>query len=200
MLKALKEINLEEGFKIKIFDDELTLDTFEGTSDIFIMANFGRQGLREEGKDHGDCLRIAKDQKMHIFAVRAYIHSGEAYSLVFDDWKEKDKRPFPPVSSVSGQMSDRFDSGWQGYLLVSKKEYPKREAAYEAAKGILEDYQAYVNGEGYMWEYEDPEGNSLGSCGGYLSIRACEEDAMSTHTARQKVEGIQLSIPFTEEV
>jgi hypothetical protein len=191
-MSALKTLNLPDGFKIEIHRSDLS-NPFDDQEGVFVLDSFGRRSIRGQSADHVESLKRAQDENMHVFAVRAYAHSGEAYSLVKGDWKAKHSNPFPPASS--GQM---WDSGWQGYLLVSKKEFPKRAKAYEAAKGMLKCYQAYANGEGYGWQYVNPEGDTEDSCWGYYNEEDCMQDAQAAHQHRIDQEGEQLSLPLEE--
>jgi hypothetical protein len=194
-MSAIKTVNLSDGFKIEIHRSDLS-NPFDDQEGVFVLDSFGRRSIRGQSADHVESLKRAKDENMHVFAVRAHTHSGEAYSLVKEDWKAKHSKPFPPAQS--GQIGGRWDSGWQGYLLVSKKEHPKRAKAYEAAKGLLERYQAYVNGEGCGWHYVTPDGDIEDSRWGYYDEDSCMSEAQAAHQNRLDQEGEQLSLPLEE--
>lgn len=76
--------------------------------------------------------------------------------------------------------SNPFANKWDSYLfgIIAIEDGPcTREKALEVFKNEVEEYECYLNGEGYMYEIEK-EGEVIASCRGYLSIEEAQGEAI----------------------
>lgn len=124
-------------------------------------AEFKRTFLGEEDMN-GDFVEPSFPGTWHIFPVRAYSHSGMAFSL------DATQYPFncPWDSAWSGMIAIRSDNRTADF---SEGETPEAWARREASKRI-EWFNAYFNGEFYGWNVEGPYCDD--SCWGYLVANA----------------------------
>lgn len=91
----------------------------------------------------------AANNGFHCYPVFKYEHGNVAYSIA----------PF----------SCPWDSGQAGYLLLSLEEWSAMDDKADSyAKGTLESYSSWCNGEIYGWIVEDEDGETLESCWGYI--------------------------------
>lgn len=101
----------------------------------------------DDARDWYQGKRIPQQKDYHIFAVSAYIHSGVALSLSNDTY------PF----------NDRWDTSHVGLVLLSRKEWKRRDKALKFAKGLIETWNQYLCGDvyGIVCEKFDKEKNSI---------------------------------------
>lgn len=145
-----------------------------------------------------DEVKKAKRQGDVVFRLFAYIHSGTALSL----------------ESFYGRLPQghaEFDSGQCGVVIVRRKSLIEnfgkkrmtkklRERAYEIAKGEVEEFTQYLNGQVYGYRVDDGEGDS---CYGYYSTEDAMTEAKSAvdyavAQAKAEAEKLQPSLPFPE--
>lgn len=116
--------------------------------------------LKAEFEDSkGRALEIVK--AFHVFPLDAYVHSGVALRLHGEG------------------IQCRFDtSGYVGAVYVSKKEARTHKEAEKIARGLVETWQDYLNGNIYAFHIEDKDGDRVGdSCGGFYGDTG-KEDAI----------------------
>lgn len=110
--------------------------------------------------DPESALRFAKDHGYEVFLMRGYIHSGVAYCC-------------DPVGRNSYPFTCPWDSGFAGFVLVKRADYPERKKAdkglrQRAANSLCDTVTQWANGENYWYEIRDDSGECLDSCGGYI--------------------------------
>jgi hypothetical protein len=95
--------------------------------------------------------RPAVFESFHVFPLEAYIHSGVRLYL------------------SGGCAVDRaWDVSQIGAVLVSRAEWPERDAAEKAAQGLIDTWNCYLSGDVWVLTVTDPEGGEVdGPCGGY---------------------------------
>lgn len=174
-----------KGLKISIFQDDDPMNPFvecDGEPDIITFMRRHDFTTRKEdsGLDPESFLKKAKAGNYFVRPLYAYIHSGIAFSL-----------------SRDGQFTDRFDSGFAGFMFWTPKkreslglsdsyidsilqENETRESwlvnSLESAVEVLNDY---TNGNCYFYTVENAEGETLDSCGGFLGDYDSEGGALS---------------------
>lgn len=150
-----------KGLTIKIYPDDSANSPDEGGGDDgLFLVHFHRdcQIEREKIITEDDLRRwyqgeeIDQEKQYHIFAVEAYIHSGVVLALA------NDQRYFP---------DRQWDVSHVGAVLASKNEWSMRKAAKNAARGLIETWNAYLSGDVYGYVIENGEGENLGSCWGF---------------------------------
>ena len=85
------------------------------------------------------------------FFLSCYQHSGVAWSLLGDG------------------MQCPWDSTKHAGILMLSPNIPK-DKRVEAAQSVLEEYNAFCNGEVYWYSLEDSDGNDVSSCTGFLGL------------------------------
>jgi hypothetical protein len=107
--------------------------------------------------------RPAVFDPFHVFLLEAYIHSGVRLYL-----------------SGGCKVDRAFDVSQVGAVLVARAEWPDAEKAREAAKGLIETWNQYLNGDIWTLSVTDPEGNELdGPCGGFYGYYYTIEEGKS---------------------
>jgi len=128
-------------------------------------------------KDWDDCRAAIAEHKRNgamVFQVFAYIHGSTHLSL----------ESFHNACLPQGHAY--FDSGPCGWIVVPKKgimenwggkKWTKklREKAYDVAKGDIETFNQYLNGEVYGYIVDD----GGDSCWGYYSVEDAMDEAKS---------------------
>ena len=122
------------------------------------------QNIKGELEEELDSL--SEFDGYYIFPVYAYIHSGVALSL------GRNTYPF----------TDPWDTSMRGFALISKTEIDyelnrKRIKEHEGktneemvqsfAEGLIEEWNDYLSGNVYGFQWEDHKGNEVGSCWGF---------------------------------
>jgi hypothetical protein len=160
------------GYSIKIYPDYDYSETPDdwGNDDVFLVAfhrdftverdGFDIETMRavmnggkyEDGSKHERAQEILHDY--HIFGLEAYIHSGVHLSL-----------------SHEGNYPDRqWDVSQLGCVMVEKKSARMKKTARERALGLLETWNAVLEGSVYGYVVEDEtHGTTFNeSCWGYI--------------------------------
>lgn len=127
-----------------------------------------------------DALRHAKAEGYDVFKIRGYIHSGVAYSC-------------DPLAAFRYPFTCPWDSGFAGFALVKRAEFPERKKADKGrrnkiAESMLQELASWANGETYWYEVKDSEGETLDSCGGYIGHEYALENARESadsHAAKE---------------
>jgi hypothetical protein len=190
---TVKQKTLERGVTVKVvldetdntecpigsYDDAVRLVKFSrrnGTSDTAC-----ERGERSPFKEPGDVLTWAKANRFIVYPVFKYEHGNVAYKT----------SPF----------SCPWDSGQAGYLLLDRKEWPRRGKKSDTyAKAVLESYTSWCNGEVYGFVIEDEDGEVLGSCWGFIGeIDYCLEEGISAAEWHVKTIGEDKAKVFAEE-
>jgi len=111
---------------------------------------FGAYIKHEDFDEYKDeAKEVAK--KFWIFGVDAYIHSGISLSL-----------------HGTGYRCKWDTSDYVGCVIVAKKEARLQEKAEKIARGIIETWNDYVQGNVYGYSCIDPvTGESFGGCWGF---------------------------------
>jgi len=164
-----------KGYVIKIEVDDCATDPSEWGDGILIthMAGsryiLGNTPVSDPVRWRADRLaelrrespKTKKADLMFEYPVYALVHSGVALSM----------HPF----------SCPWDSGQSGVISISRKQakecFPsiRTRAALEAKvrellAGFLKTFNQYISGEVYSYTIEDPEGESIDSCGGFYGM------------------------------
>lgn len=153
----------DHGIKIYSFSNRYNLGEDGGYSESStILSNICYDLGIDYNDDTTEEQMINRIQKKAIFEpIYIYEHSSVALSTT----------PF----------NDRWDSGQVGWYLVDKNSleknfgYKKRtkkaiEQVEKRVSGLLDNMQAHINGDVYMWFIYDSEGEILESCTEYYDI------------------------------
>lgn len=144
-----------------------------------------------------DEIRRIKDV-VWMRRIRMYDHSGIALSL-----------------GTSYPFNDAWDSGWVGYIFLTREDILKNygckrigkkvlERAIKCAEAEFDEYDAYVRGEVYGYRVvvddgSEDDGTEIDSCWGYFGDagRKCMlEDAKGSIDYYRKTHLIQLPLPL----
>jgi len=143
-----------------------------GNEDCFLVA-FDKRNFWVERKGYEKDTFVGEDGLIenphpdyHVFLLRAYIHSGVALSL-----------------GTEYPFNDSWDSGWIGYVLVSKAEWPDPLKARLAALAEVETWNQYLSGDIWGYVVEKVESCDLGhehatemdSCWGFYGEETAKE-------------------------
>ena len=164
--------HLDHGITVKIALDDGGAECPLGSYDDHVrLVEFSRRngvsdtGVTKRGEspfsEPSDVAPWAKANGFICYPVFKYEHGNVAYSL--------------------GAFSCPWDSGQCGYLLLSRKEWKRRGKRSDSyAKGALESYTSWCNGEVFGYIIEDSDGNELDSCWGFIGdSKYCLEDALA---------------------
>lgn len=176
-IKAKTTFVSDEGFEFTFrpMDDGLTIEkTKDGYEARYLVQDDNADSPKEWADeslflvaDHRDfCVKpignstfetVTSDYKNthYIFGLEAYIHSGVVLAL-----------------SQEGNFPDRnCDTSQLGAVFVSKKEWPDKAAARDAALGLIKTWNMYLCGDvyGIVKETYDHDKNHLhqDSCWGF---------------------------------
>lgn len=116
----------------------------------------------EQPKEDPQDWHAAQPKGSIILPIIMYEHSGIALS-----------------TSRGGQFSDPWDSGQVGYIIATPEQIRAnflvkritkrtREKAIEVLRSEVDEYSKYLGGETYGYIIEDPEGDQLDSCWGFI--------------------------------
>lgn len=123
-----------EAKKEKLLDKEIKKRTGRSVGGI---SRELAQAIAEDDKENEEAQEYIK--KYHIFGLEAYIHSGVVLAL-----------------SREGNFVDRqWDVSQLGLVFASKKEWRSRKKAAEAARGLIETWNAGLSGDVYGIVRED---------------------------------------------
>ncbi len=131
----------------------------EGFSEGTVQAIFNR-GRYEDDSIHHEAREIMR--KYWVFPLEAYIHSGVSLYLAGD------------------RARDRWDSSTLGAVFVAKSEWKRSAKAEDAARGLVQTWNQYINGEVYGYMIETPDGEEEGGCWGFYGddgIKQITEEA-----------------------
>ena len=161
------------GYTIKIATDNVPINPREELDNTGKMVFF--HGWYNLGDDHnydpGDSIEELiesikeNEDVLLILPVSMYDHSG--------------------ISFYHGQPTNYWDSGYIGVHYITKESWKKihgdsefsEEEGVRILKSELETYQQYINGEVYLYDVIDLDGNSIDSCGGYYGYDYVEKAA-----------------------
>ena len=195
-----KEFALTDGSVIRIERDE-DVNLIVAMEDGIILDQFARRSIKSRFNSHEEALQHAAKEKMFVFALRCYHHSGDSYHVAAADWSDKINNPFPKRKSDGSDLpypyNDQRDSGWAGYVMVPAKRFTEspnptgqeldkillaeaaRDKALEQARMYVDVYQ---NGM-FRWDRfvndEFDEGFS-----GFYSLEDAEADAKNCNKRR----------------
>ena len=120
--------------------------------------------VKQNVADYYGGEKIPQEDKYHIFNLSMFSHSGIILSL---------SRTF--ISDSGG-----WDTSHVGLVLVSKKEWHKRDNACEAAESLVNEWNAVLSGDVYgcVVEYYNKNKKQLNqeSCWGYIGFEAAKEE------------------------
>jgi hypothetical protein len=179
----MEPIQLLDGTSLVFVTGEPCTSPEDGYDDkTMVFDRFAHRDSIHKFNDHEAALAHAQQHGMHVFAVRAYSHSGICYHVVAADWDDKQNNPFPQRqrdgSDLPYPFNCQFDSAWAGYVMVSvehilgEKTTTKRQVfkalldkdqrakAHELAVSIVRDMQGYWDGVCYQYEHLDADGTS----------------------------------------
>lgn len=149
------------GLTISLHTDEdaRSPDEWEN-NDIFLAydtrrVRAGSKGYARGGADHADAY--------HVFALD--VKDGPYTTLYLGDVVAA------PVEDDEDE--DRTD----GYVYVSRKEWPDEDGARKAAESLVEEWNTYLSGDVYGYTVEDEDGEQVESCWGFYGIDAVREEA-----------------------
>jgi hypothetical protein len=195
-----KELALTDGSVIRIQRDE-DMSLIMAMEDDIILDQFARRSIKSRFDSHKEALQHAAKEKMFVFALRCYRHSGDSYHVAAAIWDDKLNNPFPKRkpdgSDLPYPYNDQRDSGWAGYVMVPAKRFADsqnptgrelnkilmdenmRDKALEQARQYVDAYQ---NGM-FRWDRfvndEFEEGFS-----GFYSLEDAEADAKNCNKRR----------------
>ncbi|MDO8705368.1 MAG: hypothetical protein Q7J84_10525 [Sulfuricaulis sp.] len=122
----------------------------------------------EDSDQHAETAARIESGDLIGFAVYAYIHSGVVLSAA----------PFscPWDSGQSGFIYvDRATAlEWHGGKILTAK---KRAATINSLHGVLQSYSDWQSGECYRYVIEDPAGEKLDSCCGFIGYDYALQEA-----------------------
>lgn len=166
------------GFKIKIYQDEDSLDPREQFDPFGKMVCFHskyRLGDKHDFSDPDELTEFLKEEEAIYLPLFLYDHSGISMST---------SRGYP--------FNCPWDSGQVGVIYVTRndarKEYPKgqyKEKVLTLLEGEVETYDSYISGDVFGWVVEDANGESLDSCWGYYGHK---EMNFMIDTAKESVD------------
>jgi len=120
--------------------------------------------VKQNVADYYGGEKIPQEDKYHIFNLSMFSHSGIILSL---------SRTF--ISDSGG-----WDTSHVGLVLVSKKEWHKRDNACEAAESLVNEWNAVLSGDVYgcVVEYYNKNKKQLNqeSCWGYIGFEAAKAE------------------------
>lgn len=150
-----------QGFDIEFrYDEDAQSPDDWGNDDAFLVYDHRQFYVERKGFAPEDIYEAISEGKKiyegyYVFPVYAYIHSGVALSLGNNSY------PFtcPWDTSMKGFCLVKRTKGW---TWTNKK-------AYEAAKSIIADWNQYLSGDvwGYNWDH--------GGCWGYYDTNTIPE-------------------------
>lgn len=115
----------------------------------------------ETGKPNAELAEQLKDGR--AFWLDIYEHGGTSYSLHAEG------------------TQDQWDTAGKGGLIILTDDALKEVDAYKyreaAARGYLETYTEWANGEVYGYQIEDADGDDVDSCYGFYGLDYCKEQA-----------------------
>ena len=192
---------LADGTFIIVDTDDDTDNPFDSYADEnMVFDTFARRSTVNKFKDHEAAIAFAEDHSMHVFAVRCYSHSGDAYHVVEQDW-DRQTFPFPQITKglLPGQFGDQFDSAWAGYVMVAASHFMTngknasrismdaklqdaacREEAFKLAQSTMETFNGYIGGDLYRWTHESAEREFVDGLGGFTSEDEARQYALNT--------------------
>lgn len=121
-------------------------------------------------------------REYHFFPVAALIHSGVYLRLGQGGFAED---------------SGGWDTSHVGAVLVSKKEWKRRDKAASAAASHVDTWNQYLSGDVWGYVVEDSAGDHLDSCGGFYGLDYCREEAKSS--AESHAKGIKAAVKMVAE-
>ena len=124
-------------------------DVYGSVEDALGDGFLFRQGNRNYQNYEADFDRADYPDIDHWFVLDVYEHGGIAYSL------------------TGGGMQCQFDTA-RGGAILGIPTWEGQGDVKEIAQAILNDINAYCNGEVYWYAIEDGHGNLLDSCGGFI--------------------------------
>lgn len=189
-----KEFALTDGSVIRIErDDDVNLVSKMLEEDEIILDQFARRSIKSRFKNHEEALHHATTEKMFVFALRCYSHSGDSYYVSAANWGDKFNRPFPLRQSDGSDLpypyNDQWDSAWAGYVMVPAKRFTDspNPNGRELNKILLDEemwnkaleqarryVDVYENGM-FRWERVVNGEHDEGCCGFY-SLEEAEAD------------------------
>ena len=112
----------------------------------------------------------AVNKEFHIFPVDAYIHSGISLSL-----------------HGEGMQCKWDSSSYVGCIIVARSEARTIKQAEKIARGILETWNDYLQGNVYRYVCVDPQtGETIGSCSGFYGYN--HEESGLLDNAREEID------------
>lgn len=165
-MKAHETIKGRAGLRAKIIQDEVDcspadnqdggLFLISGHRDFYVPAP-DEKDVRPDFADY-----VAEFGESHwVFPVEAYIHGGVSLAL-----------------SGRGNFPDRqWDVSQCGAIFASKSEWPLRESAEKAARGLVEYWNQYLSGDVWGVVIEDRNGEHVDSCWGYYGLEYARQEA-----------------------
>lgn len=212
-----KEFALTDGSVIRIErDDDVNLTSSMLEEDEIILDQFARQSIKSRFTNHEEALHHATKEKMFVFALRCYSHSGDSYHVAAANWDDKWNMPFPRRQTDGSDLpypyNDQWDSGWAGYVLVPAKRFTDSQnpTGRELNKILLdEDMRAkaleqarqyvdvYENGM-FRWERLVND-ECEGGCAGFYSLEDAEADAKDCNKSRLFPEPVAAPAPVVKD-
>lgn len=212
-----KEFALTDGSVIRIErDDDVNLVSKMLEEDEIILDQFARRSIKSRFRHHEDALHYATTEKMFVFALRCYSHSGDSYHVAAANWDDKFNNPFPKRQSDGSDLpypyNDQWDSGWAGYVMVPAKRFTDspnpngrelnkilldeemRAKALEQARRYVDVYE---NGM-FRWERVVNDEYDEGCCGFY-TLEDAEEDAKSCFKDKVFPEPVAAPAPVVKD-
>lgn len=123
----------------------------EGFSEGHVRAMLAG-GKYEDGSVNSDAAQDRK--KYRMFAVHPYTHSGTTLRL---------GGYYAKKMTIDEAYSVRIDS----VAFIARSEWPNERKALDAAAGLINEWNDYLSGSVYGYTVTDPDGETVGACGGF---------------------------------
>lgn len=169
-MTGIEHYQLKDGQRLRIEIDESGIDPRDGHCKDFICIKGDHRHNRPNELlfdfDKENIREIKKDY--WVFKLDVYEHSGVVFHL-------------------SGEWCPRGREN-VGFIAMDRKEFVKQDEAKKAARSIIEERNAYINGEIYRYTIEKPkirtseDGDKMTtwefveSCGWFTNIEDIKKD------------------------
>lgn len=205
MPEPFKTLEYPEGYHVELFYDEDAsnpVTEFDSQPKIIMHAGAERRCGWTTDREWAGYLEEALSHDWKTFKRLAQVHDA------FTRWARAYHRvaailPFT-LYEHSGQMvelgtvgRDKWDSGWVGYMLITDEQWRDWQGlgpdgpidhvgAELSLRASFSEFASWVSGDCYSFAAYDPEGNHVGSCGGFYGSDSYAEQQRTKFTLGQR--------------
>jgi hypothetical protein len=159
---------VKNGYLVKIEQDTDVYSPSEDQDEHAFIVTTRNRYFQVDGPNGETADTIGENLKEwetthHVYKLNALIHSGIRLSIT-SDLKEH-------------YMG--WDSGQIGFLLVTR-DRSEILNPYKYAKGMVEIWNQYLNGDVWGYTIEDGEENTIDSCWGFYGFEECKAEAKAS--------------------